>query len=122
MGNAKKGDVSNEAEFSCHFHLKNYRNPRYKNDPIEKFTPVKRKSKPNQFNFMDITNDGFVPGVAPSGNRTQFLDSVVEEMIKLVHQHNDTPTKTPIEYQCDAMKGNSLRALLKANDEMTSTK
>ncbi|XP_031627274.1 esterase B1-like [Contarinia nasturtii] len=82
-----------------------YGNPSHNKDPIEEFKPVQPKGKPNQFNFIDVTNTDYVPGVAPSGNRTQFLDSVVEEMMKLVREHNDTPTKTPIQYQCDAMKG-----------------
>lgn len=85
--------------------VSNCRKPIHNNDLMnEEFKPIQRSSKPDEFNFVDVRNDGIFPGKAPSNNRTRFMDHIINEIKRLVESHGDTPKKTPIEQQCTAMR------------------
>lgn len=80
------------------------RNPVHNGDPAPKFAPVLHSSKTNQFQFLDVRNEGIFPGRGPNGNRTLFLDKIVKEVKRLVEIHGDAPIDTPIKQQCDTMQ------------------
>lgn len=81
------------------WHLEFYRNPAHNGKPIAKFEPIRPNSKPNQFNYVDVKNDGLVPKIAPNGNRTMFLDKILHKCQQLVRKY-ETKLK---QKQCDAM-------------------
>lgn len=87
-----------------HSHIDNCRNPVHNNEPTEQFKPIGRSSQADQFNFLDVRNDGLVAGVAPNANRTKFLDKIIEEVKQLVAQHGETPKETPLQQICNAVK------------------
>ncbi|XP_031631918.1 esterase B1-like isoform X2 [Contarinia nasturtii] len=77
-----------------------YGNPTIYGNPIEEFKPV----QVNELNFVDVTlDDGLISGVSPNGNRTQFLDYIVEETKRLVEENGDSPKDTLIQQQCKVL-------------------
>ncbi|XP_031632504.1 juvenile hormone esterase-like isoform X2 [Contarinia nasturtii] len=82
-----------------------YGKPVHNNDVMkQKFKPIRRLSKSIEFNFVDVTNDGLIPGKGPSDDRIKFLDGIIEEVKRLVSEHGDIPAETPIQQRCDAME------------------
>lgn len=71
----------------------------------QEFPPIQCSSKADQFDYVDVTNDGLIPGKAQSEGRTTFLDNIIQEVKRLVTKHGDVPRKTPIELQCEKMNG-----------------
>lgn len=55
---------------------------------MDGFIPV----KPDEINFLDVTNDGLVVGRSPNGESEQFVDYVVEKATKLLKEHEEPPT------------------------------
>ncbi|XP_031641091.1 venom carboxylesterase-6-like [Contarinia nasturtii] len=81
-----------------------YGKPVHNGDLMAKeFKPIQRASKSDEFNYIDVTNDGLVAGKALSQGRTKYLDNIIEEVKRLIEKHGDVPKKTPIEIQCEKM-------------------
>ncbi|XP_031641010.1 esterase B1-like [Contarinia nasturtii] len=81
-----------------------YGNPIHNGEPIEQFKPIERSSKADQFNFMDVKNDGLAAGIGPNANRAEFLGNIVEEVKHLVAEHGETPEDTQLQQICEAVK------------------
>lgn len=75
------------------------RSPTFNGDPIEGFEPVHEKA----LKFLDVTNDGLALGESPNGNRTLFLENMVQEAMRLVETNRDAPSETIIEQTCEIL-------------------
>ncbi|XP_031634171.1 esterase B1-like [Contarinia nasturtii] len=81
--------------------------PVHDGQPTKAFAPVKRSNKPYQFNFIDLTNEGFIAGKGPNAKRMVFLDKFYKKVEDLVKRNGDTPNKSPIQQQCDDLSAST---------------
>lgn len=79
--------------------LVNCRKPAINENPVA-FEPV-TSTMPDEFFFVDVTEDGLVTGIGPNKNRIPFIDSIVEEAEKRVNAHGDAPKLTIIQQLCN---------------------
>lgn len=86
------------------FHFVNNRNPVNNNESVVKFSAIIPSSKAETFDYVDVRNNGLYAKRAPNECRTRFLDSIVNEVNKLIKQHGDEPRETRIQMQCKAMQ------------------
>lgn len=74
-----------------------YRTPSVKGHPVKDFKPFQL----NDFNFLNITQDGLIMGKSPNNQRTEFYDYFIAEAKRLVEAHGDEPKQTAIERFCE---------------------
>lgn len=86
-------------------HLKNrissfnifYRKPSINGHPVKDFEPYRL----NDFNFLNITQEGLIMGKSTNIRRVEFYDYFKAEAKRLVEAHGDEPKQTIIDQFCE---------------------
>lgn len=74
------------------------------------FKPITRSSKSDEFEFVDVTNQGLIPGKALTEGRMKFLEKIIKKVQRLIQDHKDVPKKTQIEQLYESLNLNSNQA------------